>query len=1371
LRRHRRSRHVSRRARTLPIAWSLVLVASTVTIALSPPTGAQSSAIPVNSTADLADANLTDTTCEATVGVGDCTLRAAMQNANKAADQNTITLGTNATYTLTTTANDAFAPDAGVGDLDITQPLIIEGAGATVRQADAVPERVFQLHASATIRDLEVTDGQATLSGGGIHVATGTLTLERSTVHGNTAAGIHLNSTTTATITASTISGNTGGGIRSNGTVTIDRSTIAGNSFGAGIRADAGTVTVGTTILSNGSNCSAAGGTITSAGYNLDTGTGCGFAQTGDRNGVAAKVLAVSDNGGPTPTQALVDTSVAVDAIPFGQADCTSALDDQLTNPRPHEPGLACDIGASELRPPIYADATNDTVDAAPGDGECADAAGDCTLRAAVLEANALTTADVVHLRPSGVYALTIPGADADGFLGDVDIKDNMILEGHGAVIDASAITDRAIEVRREGGAPVVTVREVEITGGNAAGSSGGGIAASSGSPTLFLERSTVRNNSAANGGGVFFSSTAAGSITYSTITGNSATSGGGVRSHAPSVDIRWSTITQNSASSIGGGLLATVGSPATAQVSLGGTIIANQSSGANCAQTSGGLITSAGYNLASDTSCNLSSTGDLPSTNPLLNAIADNGGPTPTHLPQATSPAIDGGPAFNIFGICNSIVDQIGNQKPEAPTGDCDMGAVEATEPVAGRKAWALWLHRFLPDPPVTVIYNPDAYVARAFAAYNTGDGAAGDADIATLATTDVDGAGDGADYYPDLDGLSVGWEGEFTSPLFFRMFVSLPAARAAMGDTAEDTVEAMIHAYVTDPTTSQATDQTCDFDWEWGGGAGNPWHDTGTENHELIRRTNCLLGLFALQEDTDPSNDPPASAGTWMQWANMLGEWLDQHAQSGLLDEVHSPGYTEFSLMALYNLVDLPTAGLVAAEVDVVEELGVTASAFLDVFWHDLALNFNPKTGVAGVAGARTYQGDPDGDEPRPNERGNNYAHPLTGFAPLWTYLYGWHDFAAKPANASGPQLLAAASSAYVPLDISRQVALDSTQAYEYTSMRPLREGATSDQYHEIRRDISGNPDYILGATTYRPGDEHHTPEAFWFGAAINNDPNDRIMISGIGVEKPGADGAFADFWALNGTAFRDVIIGARDHDAGDAPTPTTCLPPDGSWEGPQDMWDNSTCDGNSRGIRIFLGRGGLRENLELPTASGGWFFTRTGNAYAAIRIPSDVTLIDTDGQVFDPNDPTDRVMEIRLDNDYGDDIWTPFVVQMGRAQSFTSFQQFKDRVSACTFAYNPTTREIAYTSLRGSTFRMRAQETTASLPQISPDTDPTCVQTLATSNRNTHPSSSFVATVSGGAEVGRQLIAMTWLATTATLRGPTGTTSVTADLDYSP
>jgi hypothetical protein len=96
------------------------------------------------------------------------------------------------------------------------------------------------------------------------------------------------------------------------------------------------------------------------------------------------------------------------------------------------------------------------------------------------------------------------------------------------------------------------------------------------------------------------------------------------------------------------------------------------------------GSITSEGYNISSDVSCGLAAAGDAQSTNPLLAALAGNGGPTQTHLPLPGSPAIDTGlPA----GFPST--DQRGFVRPVDGNGDAvvqsDKGSVEVGAPGPG--------------------------------------------------------------------------------------------------------------------------------------------------------------------------------------------------------------------------------------------------------------------------------------------------------------------------------------------------------------------------------------------------------------------------------------------------------------------------------------------------------------------------------------------------------------------------------------------------------------------------------------------------------------------------------------------------------------
>jgi hypothetical protein len=85
-------------------------------------------------------------------------------------------------------------------------------------------------------------------------------------------------------------------------------------------------------------NCS---GTI-DAGHNLSSDGSCGFTGIGSLNNIDPKLGPLADNGGPTPTMALLPGSPAIDAGDTSVAPAT----DQRGFPRPA--GLAADIGAYE---------------------------------------------------------------------------------------------------------------------------------------------------------------------------------------------------------------------------------------------------------------------------------------------------------------------------------------------------------------------------------------------------------------------------------------------------------------------------------------------------------------------------------------------------------------------------------------------------------------------------------------------------------------------------------------------------------------------------------------------------------------------------------------------------------------------------------------------------------------------------------------------------------------------------------------------------------------------------------------------------------------------------------------------------------------
>ncbi len=118
---------------------------------------------------------------------------------------------------------------------------------------------------------------------------------------------------------------------------------------------------------------------------------------------------------------------------------------------------------------------TEDSPDAAPGDGVCESVVGGCTLRAAVMEANATPGGDRVTVAP-GTYNLTLAGEDDTAALGDLDVTRDLIIAGSGAsttVIDAATLEDRHFSLL---GPRTLKISGVTLQNGRSEGGDGGGV-------------------------------------------------------------------------------------------------------------------------------------------------------------------------------------------------------------------------------------------------------------------------------------------------------------------------------------------------------------------------------------------------------------------------------------------------------------------------------------------------------------------------------------------------------------------------------------------------------------------------------------------------------------------------------------------------------------------------------------------------------------------------------------------------------------------------------------------------------------------------------------------------------------------------------
>lgn len=216
------------------------------------------------------------------------------------------------------------------------------------------------------------------------------------------------------------------------------------------------------------------------------------------------------------------------------------------------------------------------------------------------------------------------------------------------------------------------TIRDNTVTGGD-----GGGVYAFTGTQVT-IDRSTISGNTSSNvGGGIRTLGDA--QIVNSTISGNTASAWhGGAFFHTDgTMNIVNSTIANNTApaGTAGGAFVGTFGDNSPT-LSLTNTIVAGNS-GLQCqAERAGsGLVTlaSGGHNLSSDGSCQLTAAGDQASTPAQLGPLADNGGPTRTHLLLSGSPAINAADS----AVCPAT-DQRGVSRPQGS--GCDVGSVEVT-------------------------------------------------------------------------------------------------------------------------------------------------------------------------------------------------------------------------------------------------------------------------------------------------------------------------------------------------------------------------------------------------------------------------------------------------------------------------------------------------------------------------------------------------------------------------------------------------------------------------------------------------------------------------------------------------------------------
>lgn len=411
----------------------------------------------------------------------------------------------------------------------------------------------------------------------------------------------------------------------------------------------------------------------------------------------------------------------------------------------------ACPLAASAAT--FTVDTTTlDAGDIAPGDGECAWATFPpvgqrCTLRAAIMEANALPGADRVIVPLAVTIVLDNAGRDEDaGALGDLDVTGPLEIRASSLsdpasspTIDADGI-DRVFDLHYS--AAEVHLVNLRITGGAANDATtflGGGVRSQV--PLLHVWYCEIAGNAANAGGGLFLTHSL--DMVGSDVHGNVVTDlgftnvdGSAIRDSdsgaepGNTVSIRGSTIRANLAlggpgthaavilrtpllvenSTFSGNLpngLHVYGADATlthatitgsqAGYTFGGPTLASESVVRNSVvagntvtdcQFIGSHTTSHAYTLDGDGTCQLTfGPGNLPNADARLRPLAVRFGRIAVHDLGAGSDAIDtADPVLEGAGGSCLGSDQDGIDRPLDGDGGgarCDMGAIEFMDPI----------------------------------------------------------------------------------------------------------------------------------------------------------------------------------------------------------------------------------------------------------------------------------------------------------------------------------------------------------------------------------------------------------------------------------------------------------------------------------------------------------------------------------------------------------------------------------------------------------------------------------------------------------------------------------------------------------------
>jgi predicted outer membrane repeat protein len=350
--------------------------------------------------------------------------------------------------------------------------------------------------------------------------------------------------------------------------------------------------------------------------------------------------------------------------------------------------GLTMRRGSSSGGGAIYVETTDLSLDSVTiSDSEAGGTGGAIDLESSPIEITGSTITG--NTASSGGGAMYTDGVNAENNDEDtVTIRDSVLTDNESGSNGGVLYVDNAT------GGDILIV-DSTVHNNRAPSSSGGGLFFYGSKGKVTVRNSTVSGNTASDGGGIFFNSDYYQDglkVENTTVSGNTATdAGGGIYSENALdeiVEIENSTVVGNTATGRGGGIYRDDFS-----VDISSTIVAdNNGDGGDDDLGEPDVVTEAftlGNSLIESGAAEVTVVETPAGTNklgadPQLAALADNGGPTQTHLPAEASPAVDAGVANGLTLDQRGLARTADKAAVANFTGSdgTDIGAVELQNP-----------------------------------------------------------------------------------------------------------------------------------------------------------------------------------------------------------------------------------------------------------------------------------------------------------------------------------------------------------------------------------------------------------------------------------------------------------------------------------------------------------------------------------------------------------------------------------------------------------------------------------------------------------------------------------------------------------------